>query len=175
MTLQFTFDGTFSSPASEVVANAYYDRESKNLLVLLQSGEFYEYHGVPEPTWQAFNDADSKGGFLNGRIKPWYNVDWHEHVSAVWRGIVKPAEAETAWPDETQHDLEPEEILVPAASAPSAARYVVHYVVDDGFSAKIGGEFESTAHDEAGALVEFNDVVSRLNLNTQIVSVTHYF
>lgn len=70
-----------------------------------------------------------------------------------------------------QNDMSPVETLVPAAGAPSAARYEVVWT-----SGGVKSVFEATAHDENGAIVEFNDIISRVGLaDVKIVSVTHYF
>lgn len=50
-----------------------YDEASNQLHVrFLKSGETYIYHNVEEWVFQEFRNAESKGVFLNTRIKPSY-------------------------------------------------------------------------------------------------------
>ena len=50
-----------------------YDAETLELHVrFLKSGETYVYYAVEEWRYQEFMQADSKGGYLNANIKPYY-------------------------------------------------------------------------------------------------------
>jgi len=57
---------------SSNVAAIGYDEEDNSLFVRFNSGQEYVYYNVPVETVAAFNDADSKGKYLNERIKGAY-------------------------------------------------------------------------------------------------------
>lgn len=57
---------------SSVVHEAYYDRNSRKLAVVLSSGEGYVYNNVPEYTYHELVDADSPGAYYNRVIKRTY-------------------------------------------------------------------------------------------------------
>lgn len=50
-----------------------YDEEKSELHVLFKSGYEYVYNEVPPAVYQEFLDSDSKGRYLNERIKGRYN------------------------------------------------------------------------------------------------------
>lgn len=49
-----------------------YDSENSQLHVRFRSGSEYVYNEVPPAVYQEILDADSKGGYLNERIKGRY-------------------------------------------------------------------------------------------------------
>ena len=49
-----------------------FDDEDDSLFVRFNSGQEYVYYNVPEETFEAFKDADSKGKFLNEHVKGTY-------------------------------------------------------------------------------------------------------
>ena len=50
-----------------------YDVETQELHVrFLKSGQTYVYYGVEEWVFQELTQADSKGSYINARIKPHY-------------------------------------------------------------------------------------------------------
>ncbi|HEY7770718.1 KTSC domain-containing protein [Longimicrobium sp.] len=55
---------------SSSLASAGYDPGRQVLEVEFLNGGVYEYDDVPEETYRALLDADSKGRFLNAEIKP---------------------------------------------------------------------------------------------------------
>jgi hypothetical protein len=57
---------------SEAIASIGYDEEAEEVYVEFNSGRTYVYMQVPRPTWQDFETADSKGGFVNSVLKPNY-------------------------------------------------------------------------------------------------------
>jgi hypothetical protein len=53
-----------------------YDAESQELHIrFLKSGETYVYYAVEERTFAELMEADSKGIYLNTRIKPHYRYE----------------------------------------------------------------------------------------------------
>ena len=49
-----------------------YDADSETLEVEFRTDGVYQYHGVPASVYREFMEADSKGRFLNLRIKEVY-------------------------------------------------------------------------------------------------------
>jgi hypothetical protein len=49
-----------------------YEAEISTLEVEFNNGSVYQYHGVPQEVYDSFMQADSKGTFLNTRIKGSY-------------------------------------------------------------------------------------------------------
>ena len=60
---------------SSNVATIGYDEETNELHVQFKSGAEYIYSDVPQDVVQEFLDADSKGKFLNERIKGIYSFE----------------------------------------------------------------------------------------------------
>ena len=54
---------------SSVVTNFNYDNARSVLRVFLVSGSIYEYFRVPEKVYKEMKQSQSKGTFLNVRIK----------------------------------------------------------------------------------------------------------
>jgi hypothetical protein len=51
-----------------------YDPHTQELHVrFLKTGQTYVYYGIDEFIFEEFKQAESKGTFLNGRIKPHYS------------------------------------------------------------------------------------------------------
>jgi hypothetical protein len=58
---------------SSSVAAVGYDPTARELHVRFKdSGETYVYYGVEAPVFEAFVQADSKGGFVNARLRRRY-------------------------------------------------------------------------------------------------------
>ncbi|HVW96518.1 MAG TPA: KTSC domain-containing protein [Mucilaginibacter sp.] len=57
---------------SSVVAAMKYDESTSTLRITYTSGSVYDYKGVPAPVFEEMKNADSKGTFLNSRIKGTY-------------------------------------------------------------------------------------------------------
>jgi hypothetical protein len=57
---------------SSVVANFNYDTARSVLRVFFVSGSIYDYFLVPEEVYEEMEKAESKGAFLNLRIKGSY-------------------------------------------------------------------------------------------------------
>jgi hypothetical protein len=55
---------------SSSVAEAGYDGERRVMEVLFRSGGLYRYLDVPAAIWAGFEAAESKGRFVNLRVKP---------------------------------------------------------------------------------------------------------
>lgn len=68
-----------------------YDRRTQTLRVVFHGGRVYDYVPVPETEYRALLEAESKGKFLNARIKPMYG----------FRNVSRPEELEP--PDECPH------------------------------------------------------------------------
>jgi hypothetical protein len=56
-------------PSSSIAA-AGYDARAAVLRIRFMGGGTYDYLGVPEELYAALEEADSKGRFVNGVIKP---------------------------------------------------------------------------------------------------------
>lgn len=70
---------SFESPESSIVKGARYDADTQTLTIDLCrkiDGEVrvdaYAYAGVVLGLWEEFVQAESKGGFFAGRIRPLY-------------------------------------------------------------------------------------------------------
>jgi hypothetical protein len=70
----FEVDGFDSSWITRI----YYDREIKQLGVELKNGSVYLYTGVPHRVFKEFMNAESKGTYLNSKIKNKYEVMSHK-------------------------------------------------------------------------------------------------
>lgn len=57
---------------SSVISSYHYDPEAQVLKVVFLSGRVYEYLGVPESVYEEMKAVQSKGTFLNKRIKRAY-------------------------------------------------------------------------------------------------------
>jgi hypothetical protein len=57
---------------SSVIRRFSYDSEDHVLRVVFVSGRVYDYFDVPKAIYRAFQEAESKGGFLNAEIRPRY-------------------------------------------------------------------------------------------------------
>ena len=55
--------------SSSNVASIGYDVASQTLEVEFNNGRVYQYLDVPQPVYEAFMQANSKGKFLNQHIK----------------------------------------------------------------------------------------------------------
>ena len=64
---------TWESVESSNIDMIGYDEDNSQLHVLFKSGAEYAYSEVPPTVFQEFLDADSKGKFLNERIKGRYD------------------------------------------------------------------------------------------------------
>ncbi|WP_166355076.1 KTSC domain-containing protein [Phytoactinopolyspora limicola] len=60
--------------ASSVIESVGYDAASRTLEVAFHSGYVYQYLDVPEFDVAGLLRAESKGRFINERIKPRYRV-----------------------------------------------------------------------------------------------------
>jgi len=63
---------TWESVESTNIDMIGYDEDNSQLHVKFRSGAEYVYNEVPPAVYQEFLDADSKGKFLNERIKGRY-------------------------------------------------------------------------------------------------------
>ena len=73
MTKRDTAMPYFESSESSAVSYARYDRQHRRLyLTFRESGEMYVYVDVPLPIYEALLTAESKGRFINERIKDRY-------------------------------------------------------------------------------------------------------
>ena len=61
------------NPLSEAISSVSYDGDTSELKVQFHSSGVYTYHGVSRQRYQAFENALSKGGYLNSSIKPLYS------------------------------------------------------------------------------------------------------
>lgn len=59
--------------ASSNIESIGYDKDNSILEVGFLNGTVYQYFDVPEEIWDAFREADSKGRFLNSKIKGNYS------------------------------------------------------------------------------------------------------
>ena len=59
---------------SSCVAAAGYDGTRHVLRIRFVEGRTYDYLGVPEPVFEGFQAADSKGRYVNCVVKPHYAV-----------------------------------------------------------------------------------------------------
>lgn len=89
----FEADEKFVVSGSSFVEEFVYDRDSKELLVYLDSGRGYLYRGVPESTFTNFKAAHSKGQFYNNWVKrggfgPATEVAWDTEI------VLKPSPME---------------------------------------------------------------------------------
>ena len=57
---------------SSWVAAIGYDDDARSVHVELLDGGSYSYEQVPQVIWRAFLAADSKGGFVNAVLKPFF-------------------------------------------------------------------------------------------------------
>ncbi|TET43042.1 MAG: KTSC domain-containing protein [Dehalococcoidia bacterium] len=64
---------TWESVESTNIDMIGYDEDNSQLHVKFRSGAEYVYNEVPPAVYQEFLDSDSKGKFLNERIKGRYN------------------------------------------------------------------------------------------------------
>jgi hypothetical protein len=53
---------------SSMIAAAGYDAETGTLVVLFNTGQAYEYYGVPQETYDGLLAAESKGRYMNANI-----------------------------------------------------------------------------------------------------------
>jgi len=49
-----------------------YDADARRLRIVYVSGTIFDYFGVPHKVYEAMKKAESKGSFLNSRIKGKY-------------------------------------------------------------------------------------------------------
>ncbi|HEX3729975.1 MAG TPA: KTSC domain-containing protein [Opitutaceae bacterium] len=68
---------------SEVIANRSYDPDTRTLFITFTSGELYAYDGVEPETWNALQQARSKGRFFQKHIRDRYPYGRVEDPSAV--------------------------------------------------------------------------------------------
>ncbi len=59
----------FETPESSNIARFRYEIETFTLEVEFKNGNIYQYFDVPEPVYEAFCQADSKGQFLGQNIR----------------------------------------------------------------------------------------------------------
>jgi len=59
--------------SSSNVQSIGYDPASKTLEVEFNDGAIYQYHGVPQDTYDGFLRASSKGSYLHANIKNQYS------------------------------------------------------------------------------------------------------
>ncbi len=59
---------TYQVP-SRVIRFFRYDADSRELLVVFQSGRKYAYHGVPPETYEGMTSAFSKGEYFNTHVR----------------------------------------------------------------------------------------------------------
>lgn len=69
--MSFTYTDSFT-PDSSAVEKAYYDAESSELAVVLNSGDTYVYESVPSWEWRALKTSYSTGRHFATVIKPNY-------------------------------------------------------------------------------------------------------
>jgi lysyl-tRNA synthetase class 2 len=55
---------------SSAIRGLRYDSKMKRLDLVYANGEPYEYHDVPRSKFRALMEAESKGKFVNEKIKP---------------------------------------------------------------------------------------------------------
>jgi len=55
---------------SSAIRELRYNAKTKRLDLIYASGEPYEYENVPRSKFRALMEADSKGKFVNEKIKP---------------------------------------------------------------------------------------------------------
>jgi KTSC domain len=60
------------SVESSAVESVGYDARSRTLEIEYASGRVYRYLGVPPHAYELLLRAESAGGFVNRRIKPFY-------------------------------------------------------------------------------------------------------
>lgn len=65
-------DANLEFPSSEAISAYAYSSDDKELYVTYNSGTSYTYHGVSPQRFRAFDDALSKGTYINKRVKPNY-------------------------------------------------------------------------------------------------------
>jgi hypothetical protein len=58
---------------SSAVAAIGYDAAAQEAYVEFIDSGIYAYERVPPPVWRAFQGADSKGGFVNEVLKPYFS------------------------------------------------------------------------------------------------------
>lgn len=54
---------------SSTISTIGYDPEDKTLYVAFHGGGRYTYHDVPQETYEALMDSESKGQFLHKNVK----------------------------------------------------------------------------------------------------------
>jgi len=57
---------------SRAIESVGYDARSRTLEVEYAGGGVYRYFGVPERAYALLLRANSRGAYVNGRIKPYY-------------------------------------------------------------------------------------------------------
>mgnify|MGYP003644775717 CR=1 FL=1 len=57
---------------SSFVTWARYYNYSKKLKIEYRNGSKYEYMGIPDWKWRDLYNAESKGKFINRKVKPYY-------------------------------------------------------------------------------------------------------
>jgi hypothetical protein len=57
---------------SDAISRIGYEAERAEVYVEFRTGRTYAYMHVPRPIYDAFEAAESKGGFVNGVLKPNY-------------------------------------------------------------------------------------------------------
>ena len=62
----------FETPGSRSIARFRYEMETLTLEVEFKKGDIYQYFDLPEPVYEAFCQADSKGKFFNQSIRGVY-------------------------------------------------------------------------------------------------------
>ena len=60
------------TPQSSNVAGFSYNEATQVLTVQFNSGNRYDYYDVPEQIFEGMNSAESKGKYLNAKIKGHY-------------------------------------------------------------------------------------------------------
>ncbi|MGH7230960.1 MAG: KTSC domain-containing protein, partial [Nitrospiraceae bacterium] len=58
--------------SSSTLRSAAYDPDHRTLILEYQGGSVYHYFHVPEHVFEELMKEDSKGRFVNYRIKPYY-------------------------------------------------------------------------------------------------------
>lgn len=62
----------FETPESSNIARFRYEAETLSLEIEFKDGSVYQYFDVPEPVYDAFCQADSKGKFLHQNLRGVY-------------------------------------------------------------------------------------------------------
>ena len=110
--LSFNYTSSFLNLNSSVVQNVFYNENSKQLLVALQSGEAYCYKNVPKELFEDFGTGMSKGVVYNAVKHTYGPAAWHApgvevHCYSVRRvpTALKEVFDGTQTPNRRQHDV----------------------------------------------------------------------